>query len=232
MKERTVDMTPTLSSLPFDVSHIKPVPTPVDSRGIVIPERVIDIVKSVYPPDIPIYTPGEEVSIHELHWEASAYTTATAKTFRMLPPLRLRLPRSFHSVLHIATLPVKPPREETMRRYNENWQIALSLFSAASLVRKQRGLTRRRLRELADHIEQYDKISDEMLSETIHYFAKREEGSLRHFARVAMQVATMPDVGVGFNFHGLHSASPEQVIENMRIFANNGARSMRPALAL
>ncbi len=230
MKSRA-EKTQLILPMPFEASEIQPVPTPVDSRGIVIPERVISLVKAAYPPDVPILRKGEQISIHEFYWEENQFTTPIAKKFRMLAPNRGRLPRGFHTMLHKLTLPTQPPKEEVMDEYNESWDIALSLLSAAAIARRQKSLKTKRLRQLALHSEQYT-VRQEVIEETMQYFTKREEGSLRYFGSLAARLSGLPHLSAGFNYHGLVGADPDVVFANMSIYANNGARSMRPLLAV
>jgi hypothetical protein len=218
-------------SLPFETSSVRPAPTPVDSRGIVIPERVISLVKAAYPQGVPILRKGEQISIHEFYWEGNQFTTPVAKKFRMLAPNRGRLPRDFHTMLHKLTLPTLPPREEVMEEYNESWDIALSLLSAAALARRQKSLKTKRLRQLALHSERYE-VSHDVVEETLQYFTKREEGSLRYFGSLAARLSGLPHLSAGFNYQGLVGADPDVIFANMSIYANNGARSMRPLLAV
>ena len=118
-----------------------------------------------------------------------------------------------------------------MEEYNESWEIALALLSAASLARRQKSLKVKRLRQLALHCEQYE-VTEDLINETMQYFTKGEEGSLRYFGRLATQLAGLPQLSAGFNFQGLADADPDTVVANMSIYANNGARSMRSLLAI
>lgn len=119
----------------------EPIETPVDERGIVDIERLVEQVKSTIDPE---YTWHQADSTHHFYWPAALYPheekwTSDKKTystgrFRELPIHKGELPREFENWLHLVTLPPAVPDREVMQYRTEAWRVAVNLFSSARRV--------------------------------------------------------------------------------------------------
>lgn len=125
--------------------------TPVDDRGLVIIPQLITDVKSVVDPD---YQWPEELSVHHFYWHEAWYpytkespTAENPAIFRNLPIHKGLVIRAFENLLHIATIPPKPPEPEVQKYRVEAYLVVRDLFKMARRTIQWEKRARRR-REL------------------------------------------------------------------------------------
>lgn len=119
----------------------EPFETPVDERGIVDIERLVQQVKSTIDP---AYIWQQSDSTHHFYWPAVLYShddkwlsdkkTYSTGRFRELPIHKGELPREFENWLHLVSLPPAVPSREVMQYRTEAWRVAASLFASARRV--------------------------------------------------------------------------------------------------
>jgi len=115
--------------------------TPVDSRGLVIPEELIETVKSTIAAD---YEWPRHLSVHHLYYEGNLYKGITCNSFRELPIHKALLPRVFENWLHKVMIPPEVPKEEVMLQRIESWHVAKSLFRSVRTMTMWERRARRR----------------------------------------------------------------------------------------
>ncbi len=121
--------------------------TPVDSRGLVIPEELIETVKSTIAAD---YDWPRHLSIHHLYYEGYLYKSTIRQSFRELPINKALLPRVFENWLHKVMVPPEVPTEEVMLQRMESWHVAKSLFKSVRKMTVWERRARRRAQLLRD----------------------------------------------------------------------------------
>lgn len=122
--------------------------TPVDERGLVLVDELIDKVKDTVHP---WYEWSGPVNVHHFYWEEEKYPHIyeVGKTnpahFRDLPIHKGLMFKSFHTWLELVTIPPEPPAQNVMSYRSEAWNVSTSLFDMArSTVQWERRARRRR----------------------------------------------------------------------------------------
>lgn len=110
-------------------------PTPVDERGLVDIEKLINLVKTTVDPSF-TWESSEEPNKHHLYWRQGYYPNRTEspinpRAFRNLAVNKIIIPRIFHNWLHLATEEPQVPSEEIMDHRIEAQRVALELFKSA-----------------------------------------------------------------------------------------------------
>jgi hypothetical protein len=142
--------------------------TPVDNRGLIVVDELIEAVKAYICPEYRWDGPNDT---HHLYFLASLYRqleeqssgTIPARQFRELAVNKIYIPRRFHNVIHKVTKEAAVPEPEVMSDYLEAWTIARNLFAA---VRKA-VQDKRRLRLNTDAAlpSEEDKVDAEIMAE-------------------------------------------------------------------
>lgn len=157
----------------------KTIKTPVDSRGLIVVDELIESVKAYICPEYNWDGPSD---IHHLYFYASTYWQTEQDTggavpayrFRELPVNKILVPRRFHNVIHIVTEPAEMPESQVMGNYIEAWTAARNLFaSVRSAVQAERRTRRWLDQHQADNslTPEQEEVGLEIMEETV----------LRHF---------------------------------------------------
>jgi hypothetical protein len=163
--------------------------TPVDSRGLIIVDELIERVKAYICPEYDWDGPGD---IHHLYFYASRYWQAEqdsggavpAHRFREMPVNKVLVPRRFHNVIHAVTEPAEMPGSEVMRNYIDAWTAARNLFaSVRSAVQAERRTRRWLDQHQADNslTPEQEEVGLEIMEETI----------LRHFKGISRHLGAL-----------------------------------------
>jgi len=115
--------------------------TPVDNRGIVIPQELIETVQSTIAPD---YVWPRHLSVHHLYYEGNLYKGSIQHSFRELPVNKALLPRVFENWLHKVMIRPQVPQEEVMLYRIESWYVAKNLFRSVQKMAAWERRARRR----------------------------------------------------------------------------------------
>lgn len=113
---------------------------PVDERGLVDTQELVDTVASVVDSD---YVWPNRLSVHHLYWHEQWYRSSFAgpyaRSFRELPINKILVPRQFENVLHKVMEPPAVPQIDVMRQQMDSWVVARNLFaSVRSVVRLEK----------------------------------------------------------------------------------------------
>lgn len=143
---------------PFDARLLNPdkfpddrIPTPVDHRGLIQIDRLIQDVKNTIDPN---YRWPIGLSVHHFYWPAAWYPydknvpgSDNPATFRNLPMHKGLVIRTFENWLHKVTLPPPIPEPEVMEYQVEAWMVARDLFRMArkTVIWEKRAERRRKL---------------------------------------------------------------------------------------
>lgn len=118
--------------------------TPLDQRGLVDLDGLIEVVKQTVDPSFNWRSPFNDV--HHLQWYSALYHNhddpRLAVTFRELVNRKAYVPRAFHNWVHNVTLPPPVPSEEVMRHSIDAQRVAISLARTAAQAVK---LSRRKM---------------------------------------------------------------------------------------
>lgn len=95
-----------------------PLPVPVDERGLVDIDRLIELVQSTVEPEF-TWQPSEKPDAHHIYWEHNNYPdkpedSVNPEVFYGLPINQIVIPRMFHNWLHLTTEPPPIPSREAM----------------------------------------------------------------------------------------------------------------------
>jgi hypothetical protein len=153
------------------LAEIEKMQTPVDDRGLVIVDALIEGVKSYIDP---AWGWPDRANVHHLYWAKEWYVELDAwseghipaRRFRELPSNKIYVPQSFHAVLHAVTHEPPMPAPEIMREQAEAWRVATNLFDSVANVLRAERLSRRR-RERLDLTERERRIGEEYMQETL-----------------------------------------------------------------
>lgn len=169
-----------------------PLTTPVDERGIINIDSLIDQVKATVDP---CYTWPKHASVHHFYWPESWYKIPYTEprenptVFRNLPINKGLVPRVFENWLHQITIPPVLPEREVRACTVEAWLVARDLFlMARKTVQWQRIAERRRqlISENPTMINEGFNGSDVIGEEIMHeIFEKNFRGVTRHLERNA-----------------------------------------------
>lgn len=142
--------------------------TPLDERGLVDLNKLVDLVKETVDPEFQWASPYNDV--HHLQWVGRYYDVAQAfididtQQFRNLVNRKAYVPRIFHNWIHQITLPPPVPSEEVMRYSIDAQRVAMSLSRTASLATKltrKPSVPEKRLRQRLDQeFENYNLYID------------------------------------------------------------------------
>lgn len=166
-------------------------PTPVDSRGLIVVDELIEGVKAYVCPEYDWDGPSD---IHHLYFYASIYWQAEhdsngavpALRFRELPVNKILVPRRFHNVIHTVTDPAEVPEAPVMRNYIEAWTAARNLFaSVRSAVQAERRTRRWLDQHQADNslTPEQEEVGLEIMEETIQ---RHFRGISRHLGALSL----------------------------------------------
>ena len=109
--------------------------TPLDSRGLVDLDELVNLGKETVCDDYPWTSVFNDV--HHLQWPAASYTQSLGEPwheFRELVQRKAFIPRQFHNWLHLITLPPAPPSEEVMRHSINAERTARAIAVTAQLA--------------------------------------------------------------------------------------------------
>ncbi len=117
-------------------SNFEPIKTPVDDRGIIDIDRLIDDVKATVDPS---YDWPLEANVHHFYWPEANYIDTirpkdpldSLRVFRELSIHRGYVPRVFENWLHLVTAPPEIPDREVRHYRVEAWLVARDLFRMA-----------------------------------------------------------------------------------------------------
>lgn len=135
--------------------------TPLDERGLVDLDRLIDVVKLTV--DSIYKWSSSRSDIHHLQWYSALYdneenSTVDSKAFRDLMSRKTIIPRTFHNWLHYVTEPPPVPDQEVMQYSIDAERVAISLartsMRAVRLSRNKTldsGMVSYRLEQALDH---------------------------------------------------------------------------------
>ncbi len=153
--------------------------TPVDDRGLVLVDQLIEEVKATIDPSFTWQTGKKDVNIHHYYWEKNRYprivepNTLNPNEFYNLPIHKGWVPIVFHNWLHKITEPPAVPSEEVMFFRTEGWNVASSLFrSVQRTIQIER---RARRAQLLSHdgslVDEEDEVAlDAMQEELDNHF--------------------------------------------------------------
>jgi hypothetical protein len=158
--------------------------TPVDDRGFVDVDRLIQAVKATIDPS---YQWPDKINEHHFYWEEEWYHSqligARALHFRELPVHKALLPIEFHCWLHRITIPPDVPDPELIRIRNMSWGVAKDLFNSSreyvrfeKRVRRRAELIERKPEILPVHFGGIDRAGQEYI----------EQMSQKHFEGIRM----------------------------------------------
>jgi hypothetical protein len=120
----------------LDKDHL--LETAVDSRGIVLPEIILDDVLSTVDPSYK--WPMDFCDVHHFVWEKRHYSVmnnggdTTPHFYREIPFHKGYIPRVLHNYLHAITEQPEVPPYDVMERRVESYRVAQRLFEAAKSV--------------------------------------------------------------------------------------------------
>ena len=193
---------PPLDAWKVNPCTLKKFYAPTDSRGFVKPEATIELILSLF--DESYVWPASwsksaphilRPDDHHFHWVSAGYSeqlfqgkyAGIPAKFRDLPTNRGIIPRQFHNVIHKYTLPPKTPKQESMVRYFESFEIARQLFRNAEralLIYTLFDQTEEEA-ELERYVKRYDEI-----------FADFSKTRYKALGERALQIIGEPDVDI------------------------------------
>lgn len=194
----------------------EPFETPVDERGIIDIERLVESVKSTVDPE---YTWQQADSTHHFYWPGSNYSydekwvsdkkVYSTGRFRDLPIHKGELPREFENWLHIVTLPSAVPSREVMQYRTEAWRVAVNLFGSARRV----VLWEKRAEKRSKYIENHPEV---ITFQEEDDFAREYIADLldRHFRGVERHMSELERVPPEFRLIE-PSGSPKELATNL-----------------
>ncbi len=169
-----------------------PLPTPLDERGLINIDVLIDQVKATVDSN---YVWPKHTSVHHFYWSESWYRVPSAQpyenpaTFRNLPINKGLVPRVFENWLHQVTLPPTLPEREVRAYTVEAWFVARDLFRMARKTVQWQRLAERRRQLIAENptivaegFNGTDIIGEEIMHEI---FEKNFRGVTRQLERNA-----------------------------------------------
>ncbi len=191
-----------------DVSHVPPLylpprelwrfnpdederlPTPVDERGLVDVEKLINLVKTTVDPAF-TWKPSEEPNRHHLYWRQGYYpvepeNSVNPREFRNLAVNKILIPRIFHNWLHVVTDEPPVPSVEVMHYRIEAQRVALELFKSA---RKSKRLIRLNKLSDAELEERLSRNFEEFSANLERAYAIPEEYRLIDFSDYKLETA-------------------------------------------
>lgn len=153
---------------------LKTVETPVDSRGLIIVEDLINTAKEYICPEYKWDGPADK---HHLYYYAAVYRALEqssdgnipAQQFRELAVNKIYIPRRFHNVIHKVMLPADIPSPDVMRNYTEAWTVARKLFASVRRAVRAGRKVRHRLAAAseADPLSEPEKVDEEIMQEAL-----------------------------------------------------------------
>jgi hypothetical protein len=182
---------PWVEGMPPDEAWIKDplekMPTPMDSRGLIIVDELIEGVKSYIDPT---YKYPTKPSVHHIYWPRCDYDAlegwsdgyVPARRFRELPINKLYVPRYFENVLHTVTIRPPMPSPEVMGHQIEAWDAARNLFNSVRNALRAERLSRRRL-ELQELTPEEEEVGREIMDEI---FQRHFRGVQRHLGALSL----------------------------------------------
>lgn len=196
--------------------------TPVDDRGLVIVDQLIQEVKATLDSS---YEYGEKLNEHHFYWykrwyDSDNYALHTAQhDFRNLGVHKGYLPKSFHNWLHEVTIPPPRPEPEVMAHRVESWRLAQSLFDRSRNIVAQE--YRRRIGtgvEVDFTTWEGEMIDWEYMQENYKEQFDRLEPRIRDLA--------LPD-----GFPELATTDPGEMYHHLGLIATNRTQNLQPLLA-
>ena len=171
--------------------------TPVDSRGLIIVDELIDHVKAYICPE---YEWPEQSDEHHLYFEEEEYRwleewsmgRIPSLQFRELPVNKILTPRYFHNVLHKVARKAEMPSPEVMRNYIDAWRAARNLFLS---IRNAAQAERRRKRRG----ERAEELTPEEMAIGAEIMQSKFERHFRGISRHLGTLATIPQEYWPFN---------------------------------
>ncbi len=175
-----------------NAADFEPIPTPVDERGIIKINTLVDQVKATVDPN---YAWPKHTSVHHFYWPEAWYKmpydapTDNPVVFRNLPINKGLVPRVFENWLHQVTAPPVLPEREVRVYTVEAWLVARDLFRMARKTVQWQRLAERRRQLIAqnpDIVMHGFNGSDEIGEEIMHeIFDKNFRGVSWHLERNA-----------------------------------------------
>jgi hypothetical protein len=164
--------------------------TPVDSRGLIIVDELVEGVKAYVCPEYEWNGPSD---IHHLYFYAAWYELTELESggavpshrFRELPVNKLLIPRLFHNVLHAVTEPAAMPSPTIMRYYIDAWTAARDLFVSVRKAVHVERMSRRRLEKAGDTglTPEQEEVGQEIIEETLR---RHFRGISRHLGALSL----------------------------------------------
>ncbi len=149
---RSYEGLPPLDARMWDVTTLGRIETPLDSRGFVDLDALVEVGRKTVTSDYQWESPFNDV--HHLQWPRLAYAgsaeTGLAWDFRELARRKAFLPRQFHNWLHYITQPPPVPDEESMRFAVQAERTTRALAATAQLavrLTRKKFIPEKRLRE-------------------------------------------------------------------------------------
>jgi hypothetical protein len=177
----------------------EPIVTPVDERGIIKHDELIEVVKATIKPGYNWFG-VQKVSRHHLYFPSKDYSedvswidgerTYSEENFRDLDIHKVSLPIVFENWLHVITLPAIKPEQDVMQNRIDSWRVTKDLFTSVDklLLWKRRTTNRRYVVAQNDQIDKTTPYGDELTRE---YLAGILE---EHFAGIELHLLELEGI--------------------------------------
>lgn len=166
--------------------------TPVDDRGLVQQDALIDMVYDLIDPN---FRWPKELSIdhvyHDEEWYYSVWAPECGGEFRELPIHKMLVRRMWENVKHKVVIPPAVPSEEVMRYRLESWAVASGLLRSIRNTERVRYFALQRFverggspGELTDEFFGLDEIAQEWALDRLSRYARVTEIGLERLERI------------------------------------------------
>jgi len=165
------------------------IPTPIDERGLVDVDALIDVVNGTV--DSSFSWKSSMNDIHHLHWASRYYDfrfgmQVNPQEFRNLDISKIQTPRIFHNWIHQITEPPPVPSEDVMQYRIETQRVVQALFRS---VRQGKQISRNKL------------VSDDVVAGKL----------IQHFDEFNKNLEAAKRLPVEFQPFDLDSCTPENI---------------------
>lgn len=166
------------------------IPTPVDDRGLILVDQLMETVKELVDPGYPWHP---YTSKHHIYNEAAWYDNLpelgiyNPYRFRNLAINKVKVPRQFENLLHWTTRPAEIPDADVRAYRVEAWEVALRLWRKAEQTIEDEALWTGRMADIASRPDTInpewqgeDRISDEHFATTLekHFYIIEQQWEL------------------------------------------------------
>lgn len=176
---------------------------PVDERGLVDTQRLVEAVSSLIDPD---YEWPNRLSVHHLYWHKRWYGFPSAgpyaESFRDLSINKILVPRMFENVLHRVMEPPAVPHTDVMEHRLQSWLVARHLFKSVRSVVRWEKSEEQYLKMVNDGTfpkgyETEDEIGREMLRSALQRQFKGVALHMHRLSEIPPEFRLIePDIGV------------------------------------